>query len=391
LSALEYFISMHSESKGLADVALKMADMGYMTRKLCDAAMDCIVSCEDDGCRNGIWKQAIMDGDEEIVSLQERIIGRCAAEDVCNPINTEEKFVVTGGLITADVAKKIDEAGIDRVKILSRLMSMKNNGIPAIAYGIEQGMNSMVACGSAVGNIAPQSIGEPETQLTMRTVHIEGVASLILRTPEYRAKSEGIIHQKGLRLLHTADGASIVLNKTDYLILVDKNNRGIENYNIIPGTVLLQEDGQSVKKDELLAAWDPHHVPIIAEFSGLVRFRDILSGITIKRDIDEASGHITTVVVEHKEELNPTVEIVTESHGEERVVAAYSIPTGAQILVDDGNQILGGSLLAKTPRSASKMQDITGGLSRVAELFEARLPKEGAEKTKIDGVVSFGG
>ncbi|MDR2806664.1 MAG: DNA-directed RNA polymerase subunit beta' [Puniceicoccales bacterium] len=393
LSVLEYFVSTHGARKGLADVALKTADAGYMTRKLCDAAMDCIVSCEDDGCRHGIWKQAIMDGDEEVVSLQERIIGRCAAENVYNPINPEEKFVLAGGLITADVAKKIDEAGIERVKILSPLTSMKNNGIPSVAYGIDPATNSMVACGSAVGIIAAQSIGEPGTQLTMQTFHVGGVAKQVSKTSEYRAHGEGIIRQKGLRCVRTADGASIVVNKMGHLVLMDHLGREIESYTTVPGTVLLHEDGEWVKKDELLAAWDPHHVPIIAEFSGYVRFKDILSGITIKRDIDETSGRITTIVVEHKEELNPTIEIVTTDpiEGRERVVAAYAIPTGAQILVDDGNQILGGSLLAKTPRSASKTQDITGGLPRVAELFEARRPKEAAEMAKLDGIISFGG
>jgi DNA-directed RNA polymerase subunit beta' len=332
-----------------------------------------------------------MDGDEEIVGLQERIIGRCAAEDIHNPINLEERFVLAGGLITADVAKKIEGAGIERVKILSPLASMKHNGIPAIAYGIDPATNSMVTCGSAVGIIAAQSIGEPGTQLTMRTFHIGGVASQVLKAPEYRAKAEGILRQEGLKLVHTAEGVSIVLNKTGRLLLLDGNGHEIESYAIVPGTVLLQADGASVKKDELLAAWDPHHVPIIAEFSGRVRFRDILSGITIKRDIDETIGRVSTIVIEHKEELNPTIEIVAENRGEERIVAAYTIPTGAQILVDDGNQILGGSLLAKTPRSASKTQDITGGLPRVAELFEARRPKEAAEMAKIDGIISFGG
>ncbi|MDR1590513.1 MAG: DNA-directed RNA polymerase subunit beta' [Puniceicoccales bacterium] len=391
LSIWEYFISTHGARKGLADMALKTADAGYMTRKLCDVAMDCIVSCEDDGCRNGIWKQAIMDGDEEIISLQERIIGRCAAEDVRNPVNLDEMLVTSGGLITADVAQKIDEAGVERVKILSPLTSMKNNGIPAFAYGIDPATNSMVACGSAVGIIAAQSIGEPGTQLTMRIFHIGGVASQVLKAPEHRAKTDGVIRQENLRLVQTAEGASIVLNRTGRLILDDVNGREIESYSIVPGTVLLQANEVAVKRDELLAAWDPHSVPIIAEFSGHIQFKDIIPGITIKRDIDETSGRIMAVVIEHKEELNPTIEIVSEESGTKRVIAVYAIPTGAQILVDDDNQILGGSLLAKTPRSTSKTQDITGGLPRVAELFEARRPKEAAEMAKIDGVISFGG
>lgn len=388
LSVLEYFISTHGARKGLADTALKTADAGYMTRKLCDVAMDCIVECEDDGNRNGIWKQAIMDGDSEVVSLQERISGRCAAEDVTNPTNPDEQFVRSGELITPAIAQKIEEAGIERVKVLSPLTGMNNNGIPAVAYGIDPATNQMVSPGSAVGIIAAQSIGEPGTQLTLRTFHVGGVANKFLKAPEHRAKADGVLHQEGLKLVRTAEGASIVLNRTGRLILSDQRGQEIESYGIVPGTVLLQEDGASVKKDDLIAAWDPHNVPIIAEFSGRIQFKDIISGITVKRDIDEASGRITTVVIEHKEELVPTIEIVDD---EGKVTAAYQIPTGAQVLVEEGNQILGGSLLAKTPRSASKTQDITGGLPRVAELFEARRPKEAAEMAKIDGVVSFGG
>ena len=391
LSVLEYFTSTHGARKGLADVALKTADAGYMTRKLCDVAMDCTISCIDNGCRNGIMKQAIMDGDEEIVSLQERIIGRCAAENIKNPLNPEEVLVSAGQLITVDIAKKIDEVGIERVKVLSPLTSMKNSGIPAVAYGIDPATNSMVKEGAAVGIIAAQSIGEPGTQLTMRTFHIGGVARQILKTPEHKAGVSGFIKQEGLRLVKTAEGASIALNRNGRLLILNEEGSEIESFTVVPGAILLQKDGDAVKKGDLLAVWDPHSVPIISEFSGKIKFKDIISGITIKRDIDESSGRITTVVVEHKEELTPSIEIVVMDRGQERIVASYLIPTGAQILVEEGNQTAAGSLLAKTPRSAGKTQDITGGLPRVAELFEARRPKETAEMAKIDGIVSFGG
>ncbi|MDR0351062.1 MAG: DNA-directed RNA polymerase subunit beta' [Puniceicoccales bacterium] len=392
LSVLEYFISTHGARKGLADVALKTADAGYLTRKLCDVSMDCIVSCYDDEVRNGVWKQAIMDGENEVVSLKERIVGRCAADDIHNPFKPDEVIIYAAGLITTDIAKKIDDCGIERVKILSPLTSMRRNGISALSYGIDPATNSMVECGSAVGIIAAQSIGEPGTQLTMRTFHIGGVASQMLKTPELRACEDGIIKYIDTRLVKTADGANIVLNKSGYLALYTKDGNEIDRYSLVHGAVLTADNEAAVEKGQLLAIWDPHNVPIMSECSGRIRFRDMIQGVTIRRDIDEASDKITTIVVEHKEDLNPIIDILEESDGDEsKVVASYAIPTGAQVIVDDENMISAGALLAKTPRSASKTHDITGGLPRVAELFEARRPKEAAEMAKIDGVVSFGG
>ncbi|MGB0344556.1 MAG: DNA-directed RNA polymerase subunit beta', partial [Coraliomargarita sp.] len=388
LSVLEYFISTHGARKGLADTALKTADAGYLTRKLCDVAMDCIIEESDDGYRDGVWKRAIMEGDDEIVSLYDRIVGRCSSSDIKNPLNPSELLVRNGELITEETAARIEDSGIERVKVLSALTSRKKTGITALEYGINPATSAMVERGSSVGIIAAQSIGEPGTQLTMRTFHIGGIASGVLKNPEIKIRSGGIVKYRGLRIVQTADGANIVLNKTGSVQILDEDEREIENYKIVVGSVLTCGDGEKIKKGEVLAMWDPHNIPILSEKSGRIGFSDMIPGVTIKRELDESTGRIATVVIEHKEDLNPQVEILDEKG---KPIATYAIPTGAQVSVNEGDEITQGSMLAKTPRQASKTQDITGGLPRVAELFEARRPKEAAEMAKIDGVVSMDG
>jgi DNA-directed RNA polymerase subunit beta' len=388
LSVLEYFISTHGARKGLADTALKTADAGYLTRKLCDVAMDCIVEDVDDGNRDGIWKYAIYEGDDEIVSLRDRIVGRCSSNDVKNPLNPDEFIVKNGQLITEDIGAKIDEVGIERVKVLSALTTRKKVGITALEYGINPATSDVVERGSAVGIIAAQSIGEPGTQLTMRTFHIGGIASGVLKNPEIKMRVGGRVKYSGLRIVQTADGLNIVLNKTGSVQVLDDDDREIEVYKIVVGSVLTKSDGETIEKGEILAMWDPHNIPILSEKPGRIGFSDMIPGVTIKRELDESTGRIGTVVIEHKEDLNPQVEIIDAS---EKVIATYAIPTGAQVSVNEGDEIAPGTMLAKTPRQASKTQDITGGLPRVAELFEARRPKEAAEMAKIDGVVSLDG
>lgn len=388
LSVLEYFISTHGARKGLADTALKTADAGYLTRKLCDVAMDCIVEDIDDGNRAGIWKYAIYEGDDEIVSLRDRIVGRCSSNDVMNPLNPDEYIVKNGQLITEEIGAKIDEVGIERVKVLSALTTRKKVGITALEYGINPATNDVVERGSAVGIIAAQSIGEPGTQLTMRTFHIGGIASGVLKNPEIKMRVGGRVKYSGLRIVQTADGLNIVLNKTGSVQVLDEDDREIEVYKIVVGSVLTKADGEMIEKGEILAMWDPHNIPILSEKPGRIGFSDMIPGVTIKRELDESTGRIGTVVIEHKEDLNPQIEIIDAS---EKVIATYAIPTGAQVSVNEGDEIAPGTMLAKTPRQASKTQDITGGLPRVAELFEARPPKEAAEMAKIDGVVSLDG
>ncbi len=398
LNVLEYFISTHGARKGMADTALKTADAGYLTRKLCDVAMDCIVIDDDANLdyNKGIWKHAIYEGDEEIVKLSERISGRCSCDDIKNPLHPEEILVKRGDIIADEVASRIEELGIERVKVLSPLTHATKLGVPQKAYGLDPSTRKMVSVGSSVGIIAAQSIGEPGTQLTMRTFHIGGVASQVLKSPEIRVKHSGNIRYKGLRLVKTEDGASIVLNKTGSVALVDEDNREIENFHIFAGSVLTVEEGAHIEKGQVLAMWDPHNIPILAEKGGIVRFRDMLVGITVKKVADATTGTTVAVVIEHQEDLNPSIEIVALEKDEkgkkvEKILATYSIPVGAQIVVEEGDEICPGALLAKTPRSASRTQDITGGLPRVAELFEARRPREAAEMAKVDGVVSLAG
>jgi len=388
LSVLEYFISTHGARKGLADTALKTADAGYLTRKLCDVAMDCIIEEKDDGNRDGVWKYSIYEGDDEIVSLNDRIVGRCSSNDVKNPLNPDEFLVKNGQLITQEIADKIDELGVERVKVLSSLTTRKKVGITALEYGINPATSAMVERGSAVGIIAAQSIGEPGTQLTMRTFHIGGIASGVLKNPEIKIRVGGKVNYKGLRIVQTADGANIVLNKTGSVQIVDEEDHEVEIYKIVVGSVLTVDDGGTIAKGDILAMWDPHNIPILSEKAGRIGFDDMIPGVTVKRELDESTGRIAAVVIEHKEDLNPQVQILDDAG---KVIATYAIPTGAQLSVNEDDEIAPGSMLAKTPRQASKTQDITGGLPRVAELFEARRPKEAAEMAKIDGIVSLDG
>jgi DNA-directed RNA polymerase subunit beta' len=389
LSVLEYFISTHGARKGLADTALKTADAGYLTRKLCDVAMDVVISEIDDGNRNGVWKEAIMDGEDEVISLSERIIGRFSCDEIRNPLNPSQVLVGAGEMITEASAKEIETLNIDRLKVMSPLTSRRRNGITAKEYGIDPATNELVEIGSAVGIIAAQSIGEPGTQLTMRTFHIGGIASQVLKNPEIRVRHAGRVkYSKDLRSVRLKDGARIVTNKTGSIQILDEDDSELEFHKIVVGSVITVDDGAMINDGQRLAVWDPHNIPIISEREGVIAFHDMIPGVTVKREIDESTGRIATTVTEHKEDLNPQILIRNDKS---ELIASYSIPTGAQIAVSEGDIIEEGTLLAKTPRQASKTQDITGGLPRVAELFEARRPKDAAEMAKIDGIVSIEG
>ena len=391
LTVLEYFISTHGARKGLADTALKTADAGYLTRKLCDVAMDVIITEPDCGTRDGIWKKSIFEGDDEIVSLRERIEGRCSCDDVFNPSNPDEIIVTSGELITEHSAQKLEECGIERLKVMSPLTSTSGYGVDAKSYGINPASNAVAKIGDSVGIIAAQSIGEPGTQLTMRTFHIGGIASSVVTDPRIIVRNSGRVKYRGLRLVHidTTEGpVYIALNKTGAIQVMDKNDRELEAYDIVVGSAIRVSDGDTIEGGTVLASWDPYNIPNLSEKAGTVRFRDMIRGVTIKKELDESSGRIATVIIEHKEDLNPSVEVCDEAG---KVLAVYGIPTGAQVAVAEGDVIAQGALLAKTPRQASKTKDITGGLPRVAELFEARRPKEAAEMARLDGVVSFGG
>lgn len=390
LNVLEYFISTHGARKGMADTALKTADAGYLTRKLCDVAMDCIVDGSDEciDYNKGIWKQAIYEGDEEIVKLSERIIGRCSCDNVNNPINPEEIIIHRGDIISEAQAKQIEALGIERVKVLSPLTHMQKNTIPARAYGLDPSTHKLVADGTSIGIIAAQSIGEPGTQLTLRTFHVGGVASQVLKAPEFRVKHSGTVKYDGLRIVKTAENAIVVLNKTGIIHIMSEDHRELESVHIYAGSLLTVADGGHIEKGDVLAMWDSNNIPILSEKGGTVRFHDMMPGITLRRSTDSSSGQSMSIIIEHQEDLNPSVEVI-EASG--KVLATYAIPVGAQVIVNEGDEIYPGALIAKTPRSAAKTQDMTGGLPRIAELFEARRPKEVAEIARMDGVVSISG
>ncbi|MGC3959048.1 MAG: DNA-directed RNA polymerase subunit beta' [Verrucomicrobiota bacterium] len=387
LTVLEYFISTHGARKGLADTALKTADSGYMTRKLVDVAQDVIIREEDCGTTNGIWVQAIYEGEDEVVKISDRVNGRCACEDIANPSNPKEFLIRANDEFDEIKAKAVDSAGVEKVKIRSVLTCESKQGVCASCYGRNLATGLKVKLGEAVGIIAAQSIGEPGTQLTMRTFHIGGTAAAQFKIPQIKAKFEGTIRYNDLRLVQLEDGSNIVLNKNGSVAILTDDGRELENHTVVIGAVISVPDGGKVKKGETFIQWDPYNVPILSEKAGLVKFHDIIEGVTMKQEVDESTQQEAMVVIDHKEDLHPTI-IIADDKGEE--LGRYSIPSGAHIVVNEGDKIVAGTLMAKTPRKQSKTKDITGGLPRVAELFEARRPKDASEISKIDGVVDFG-
>jgi DNA-directed RNA polymerase subunit beta' len=387
LSVLEYFISTHGARKGLADTALKTADSGYLTRKLVDASQDVIINEMDCGTVNGITVKSIYEGDEEVVDLSTRIIGRVSCESVVDPV-TKKKVVKANQLIDEHIAAAIEKVGVESLKIRSVLTCECGRGVCAQCYGRNLATGQFVKLGEAVGIIAAQSIGEPGTQLTMRTFHIGGTASQTFKQPIIKAKNDGALQFNDLRTVQALDGSWIVLNKNGSIGVHNAEGRELDRYNVVIGSVISKPDGAQVKKGETFVQWDPYNVPILTDKSGKIEFRDMIAGVTIKRDVDEATGLMGTVIIEHKEDLHPQIVVVGEK---KEVLASYSIPAGAHVVVEEGDKIRAGALLAKTPRKIAKTKDITGGLPRVAELFEARRPKDAAEIAKIDGIVEMGG
>ena len=387
LTVLEYFISTHGARKGLADTALKTADSGYMTRKLVDVAQDVIIREEDCGTSNGIWVQAIYEGEDEVVKLSERLIGRFSCDDMVDPRNPKTVIAKANQEIDEIKGKLIDASGVEKVKIRSVLTCESKHGICIACYGRNLATGGLVKLGEATGIIAAQSIGEPGTQLTMRTFHIGGTASQVFKQPQIKAKFDGVAHYNDLRLVQLEDGNNIVLNKNGSLSIMGEDGRELEAHNLVIGSVISVQNGGRVKKGEAFVQWDPYNVPILSEKAGRIKFHDIIEGVTMKQEIDETTQQEAMVIIEHKEDLHPQI-VITDESGEP--VANYPIPSGAHIVVNEGDKIVAGTLMAKTPRKTSKTKDITGGLPRVAELFEARRPKDASEISKIDGVVDFG-
>ncbi|MBK1881564.1 DNA-directed RNA polymerase subunit beta' [Luteolibacter pohnpeiensis] len=388
LSVLEYFISTHGARKGLSDTALKTADSGYMTRKLVDVAQDVIITQQDCGTVNGISVAAIYDGDEEAASLATRVYGRVSCEQIKDPV-TGDVLVDVDDVITETQANAIERIGVLKLKIRSVLTCEAERGCCANCYGLNLATGLPVKIGEAVGIIAAQSIGEPGTQLTMRTFHVGGVAAATFKQPIIKAKNSGRLVYKDLRTVQSAEGDWVVLNKNGTISIRDKGGLELESHNIVIGSVISIKDGEDVKKGDTVVTWDPYNVPILTEKGGKVEFRDMISGITVANETDKETGKKGMVVTEHKEDLHPQVVIIDEKTKE--VKASYSIPVGAHLSVKEGQVVTGGTQLAKTPRKVARTKDITGGLPRVAELFEARKPKDSCVIAKIDGEISFGG
>ena len=387
LSVLEYFISTHGARKGLADTALKTADSGYLTRKLVDVAHDIIIMEEDCHTLNGIEVTAITDGDDELVSLAQRVIGRTSCDDIFNPHNVNEILVAANEIIDEYSAKKIDRAGVEKVRIRSVLTCESRRGVCAKCYGRNLGSGKEARLGEPVGIIAAQSIGEPGTQLTMRTFHIGGTASSVFKQPKVTAKEDSVVRYENLRTVKIENG-NVILNKNGFVVTYDEDGRELERYSTVIGAIVTVEDGGRVKRGETFVSWDPYSVPILSEQNGTVDFHDFIEGVTVQKAEDEATGIEGLVVLEHKEDLHPQI-VVKDKSGS--AIAYYSIPAAAHVMVTKGMKIIAGATLAKTPRKQARTKDITGGLPRVAELFEARRPKEAAEIAKIDGIVELGG
>jgi len=386
LSVLEYFISTHGARKGLADTALKTADAGYLTRKLVDVAQDVIIREEDCGTNKGIWVEAIYRGEDEIVKLSDRIIGRFACEDIIDPANSKEFLVRAGEEIDEKKAALIEDRGIERVKVRSVLTCETRDGVCIKCYGRNLATGALPKLGDPVGIIAAQSIGEPGTQLTMRTFHVGGTAAASFKQPVIRARHDGIVRYVDLRVVELPDGSSIVLNKNGSVVVVDEVGRELESHSLVIGAKISVKDGGKVRRGEVFVQWDPYSVPVITEKGGKVRFVDVIVGVTVKIDKDPSTNKQSLVVMEHKEDMHPQVEVLDKSGN---VIASYSIPAQAHLMVEDGEEVAPGTIIAKTPRQVAKTRDITGGLPRVAELFEARRPKDAAVIARISGIVEI--
>ena len=384
LSVLEYFSSTHGARKGLADTALKTADSGYLTRKLADVAQNVVVTMEDCGTTQGITKGVIYRGEKVEVRLYDSILGRVSRNNIVNPI-TDEVIVRENEMITGLNARRIEELGLEKIQVRSVLTCDAPLGVCRLCYGMDLSTGSLVEEGMAVGIIAAQSIGEPGTQLTMRTFHIGGVAHTEVEESEIKSKKAGQVKFTRLKVVRNDEGQQVVLARNGELLLLDTKGRELEKYEVPAGSHLLVEENQEVKEGAVLCQWDPHSIPILAEVSGKVRYEDLVEGETVRKERDP-SGHIRQLVTEHKGDLHP--QIVLEGK-DGTILDFYYLPERAHIEVAEGKKVSPGALLAKTPREQTGTKDITGGLPRVTEIFEARKPKESAVIAELDGIVDI--
>ncbi|CAM8660056.1 RpoC DNA-directed RNA polymerase, beta' subunit/160 kD subunit [Burkholderiales bacterium] len=401
LNVLQYFISTHGARKGLADTALKTANSGYLTRRLVDVTQDLVVIEDDCKTDNGITMKALVEGGEVIEALRDRILGRVTASEVVNP-ETQETLIESGEVLNEDMVDDIERLGIDEVRVRTPLTCATRYGLCAKCYGRDLGRGHLVNVGEAVGVIAAQSIGEPGTQLTMRTFHIGGAASRTAAQSSIEAKSNGTIRFTAtMRYVNNAKGEPIVISRSGEVLIVDDNGRERERHKVPYGATLSMVDGHGVKAGAILATWDPLTRPIITEYAGTIRFENVEEGVTVAKQIDDVTGLSTLVVIDAKRRsaaskgVRPQVKLIDAS-GEEVKIAGtdhavnISFPVGALITVRDGQDVAVGEVLARIPQESQKTRDITGGLPRVAELFEARSPKDAGMLAEVTGTASFG-
>jgi DNA-directed RNA polymerase subunit beta' len=390
LTVQQYFISTHGARKGLADTALKTADSGYLTRRLVDVAQDVIISDDDCGTLDGIEARAIVESGEIIEPLRDRIVGRVTLEKIVDPFSGEA-IVEINDEIDEDKASAIQEAGIEKVRIRSVLTCAARRGVCKRCYGRDLSSGRLVELGTAVGVIAAQSIGEPGTQLTMRTFHIGGTASRVSEQNTLDARHKGTVHYEGLVVVetHKEGGQLIVMNRNGSLVVRDEKGRDRERYPIVYGARLKVKDGQKVDQSQVIVEWDPYTFSILTEEPGTVRFKDIIEGVTVHEEVDEVTGLSRFIIVDSPDEKKqPTIEIKDKAG---KTTRKYHMPSHAHLMVQDGETVEAGDVLAKIPRETTKTKDITGGLPRVVELFEARKPKDPAVISEIDGTVKEGG
>jgi DNA-directed RNA polymerase subunit beta' len=384
LTVLEYFSSTHGARKGLADTALKTADSGYLTRKLADVAQNVVVTMHDCGTTQGITKGVIYRGEKVEVSLADGIRGRVSRADIRNPI-TDEVIVREDDLITPKMARQVEELGLEKIQVRSPLTCEAPLGVCRLCYGMDLSTGSLVEEGMAVGIIAAQSIGEPGTQLTMRTFHIGGVGQRAIEESEYKAKRGGTVRFTRLRTVTNEQGEAVVLARNGEIAIIDPKGRELDKFEIPAGAILKVKEAEEVKPGTVLVQWDPHSIPILSEVAGKVRYEDVVEGETLRVEKDP-SGHMRRMVMEHKGVYHPQVVLEDESG---KILDFYYLPEKAYIEVSPGETVAAGHILAKTPREASGTQDITGGLPRVTEIFEARKPKDPAIMAEIDGKVEI--
>jgi DNA-directed RNA polymerase subunit beta' len=395
LTVLQYFISTHGARKGLADTALKTANAGYLTRRLVDVAQDVVIAEHDCGTLDGIEVESLVEGGEIIESMRERILGRVALEEIRDPFSND--VIVKGNdEIDETLADRIEDIGIDKVRIRSVLTCKSRRGVCALCYGRDLARGRLVNVGEAIGIIAAQSIGEPGTQLTMRTFHIGGTASRRAEQTTLECRIDGKVKFINLKSVKNREGNLIVMNRNGEIAVLDENGRERRRYSVIYGAKLRVKDGQKVKEGEILAEWDPYSIPVLTEISGRVKFGDIIEGVTMQEQVDEFTGLSRKVITESKDaELRPRISIKDEKGRTLNLPgstsqARYLLPVGANIFISEGDMVEAGDVIVKIPRETTKTKDITGGLPRVAELFEARKPKEYALISDIDGMVEFG-